>query len=219
MKSLRFRNVVLAAAAASMLWAAPALAAHDGHVSANASGALPTAAEAAAALRDLWIGHVFWVRNVVVATFASNPPAAKAAESEVVANARSIANAIEPYYGKQAADQLFTLLAGHYGAVKKFLEAAAAGQSTTQEALFTALKDNASQIAKFLSAANPNLPFDTLSGLLIAHGAHHVQQIDEIHAGKYAEEAKTWTSMKDHMYVIADAMAAALAKQFPEKFR
>ena len=74
------------------------------------------------------MGHVFWVRNVVVSTFAGNQPAAAAAEQEVVANAKQIAAAIEPYYGKDASEKLFGLLAGHYGAVKQYLEATGCGQ-------------------------------------------------------------------------------------------
>ena len=41
-----------------------------------------------AALRDLWIGHVFWVRNVVVAELAGNAAAQKEAEKQVVENAQ-----------------------------------------------------------------------------------------------------------------------------------
>jgi hypothetical protein len=52
----------------------------------------------------------------------------------------------------------------------------------------------------------------------LAHGGHHVQQIQQIKAKQYAEEARTWSAMKDHMYVIADALTGALAKQFPDKF-
>ena len=32
------------------------------------------------------------------------------------------------------------------------------------------------------------------------------------------EEGKTWEAMKAHMYVISDAIAGALVKQFPAKF-
>src|SRR5690606_32138234 len=51
------------------------------------------------ALRDLWIGHVFWVRDVVKARLAGDGEQAKAAEQQVVANAQAIAGAIEPFYG------------------------------------------------------------------------------------------------------------------------
>jgi len=175
--------------------------------------------ETGAALRDLWVGHVFWVRNVVVSTFAGNQPAAAAAEQEVVANARQIAAAIEPYYGKDASEKLFGLLAGHYGAVKQYLDATIAGRQDDQDAAYASLSRNASEIARFLSGANPNLPFDTLNGLLLAHGGHHVRQIQQVHRHEYTDEARTWDAMTRHMYVIADALAGAIAKQFPKQFR
>jgi hypothetical protein len=57
-----------------------------------------------------------------------------------------------------------------------------------------------------------------VNGLLQAHGGHHIQQIQELKAGKYDAEARTWEDMKEHMYVIADALTQALAKQFAAKF-
>lgn len=195
----------------------PALAQH-GTQSIAQMPASATVNETGAALRDLWVGHVFWVRNVVVSTFAGNRAAAAAAEQEVVANARQIAAAIEPYYGKDASERLFGLLAGHYGAVKQYLEATVAGNQDNQDAAFKSLSANATEISRFLSGANPNLPFDTLNGLLLAHGGHHVQQIQQVQSKQYAEEAQTWEAMKRHMYVIADALAGAIAKQFPKQF-
>jgi hypothetical protein len=54
--------------------------------------------------------------------------------------------------------------------------------------------------------------------LLQAHGGHHLSQIQQLKAKQYADEAKTWAEMEVHMYVIADALTGAIAKQFPEKF-
>jgi hypothetical protein len=196
---------------------APALAQHGTQSSAQMA-APAKVNETGAALRDLWVGHVFWVRNVVVSTFAGNRPAAAAAEQEVVANARQIAAAIEPYYGKEASEKLFGLLAGHYGAVKQYLEATVAGNKDKQDVAFKSLSANATEISRFLSGANPNLPFDTLNGLLLAHGGHHVLQIQQVQSKQYAEEAQTWEAMKRHMYVIADALAGAIAKQFLQQF-
>jgi hypothetical protein len=205
--------------AAFLAPAAPALAQHAGHAVVVAQApAGAKIAETGAALRDLWLGHIFWVRNVAVETFAGNKKAAAAAEKEVVANARQIAGAIEPYYGKEASEKLFGLLAGHYGAVKEYLEATARGGKAKQDAAVRNLTANAGEIARFLSGANPNLPFDTLNGLLLGHGGHHIQEIQQLHARQYAEEAQTWEAMRKHMYVIADALAGAIAKQFPAKF-
>ena len=191
--------------------------AHEGH-SHVATPAPVKAAEVQDALRDLWLGHVFWTRNVVVETFAGNKQAAKTAEDEVVANARSIAAAIEPYYGKAASEELFKKLAGHYGAIKQYLDATVAGDRAKQEAAQIRLSANAGDIATFLSSANPHLPLETVRGLLIAHGAHHVQQIKQLRAKEYAGEAQTWAAMTQHMYVISDALVGAIAKQFPHRF-
>lgn len=207
------RHTVAALAVAAVLAAAPAHAATPGHDHGAAPAA--TAAQTRDALRDLWIGHVFWVRNVALETLAGNAAAARAAEDQVVANARQIAGAIEPFYGKAAADTLFGQLAGHYGAVKEWL---LARDKAGQDAAFKKLVANADEIAAFLSSANPNLPKETLRGLLLAHGGHHVQQIRQLRAKDYAAEAQTWQAMTQHMYVIADALAGALVKQFPAKF-
>jgi hypothetical protein len=174
-------------------------------------------ADTKAALRDLWLGHIFWVRNVVAARFAGDATEATVAQAQVVANARAIAGSIEPFYGKAASEQLFGLLAGHWGAISDYLDAVRAGSKADQDAAYQRLVANAGEIATFLGGANPHLPVDSVRGLLTAHGAHHIQQIQQFQAGQFAEEAQTWAAMKDHMYVIADALAGAIAKQFPEK--
>ena len=74
------------------------------------------------------------------------------------------------------------------------------------------------RFAEFLGGANPHLPVDTLRSLLTAHGAHHLQQIQQLKARQYLQEAQTWAAMTQHMYVIADALVTGIAAQFPEKF-
>lgn len=183
----------------------------------------PPAAEAAKiaqmkeALRDLWVGHIFWIRNVVLDNSTNNPAARDAAEKEVVANAKQIANTITPFYGEAASEKLFSLLASHYGAVKEYSEATVAGSKPQQDAALAHLASNADDIAVFLSGANPYLPKETVRGLIAAHGAHHVLQITQFQEKDYANEGATWQVMRQHVYVIADALTTALATQFPDK--
>jgi hypothetical protein len=210
-------KVGILAVAAAFLFAMTATS----YASKDSKSSIPgatTAVATDAALRDLWIEHAFWVRAVVVETIAQNDAAAGAAEKEVVANAKQIGVAIEPFYGKDASAKLFELLAGHYGAIKDYLNATIANDKAKQDVAFKSLVDNAAAISKFLSGANPNLPYDALNGLLVAHGNHHVQEILQLRAKDYAGEAKTWKAMKDHLYVIADALTDGLVKQFPKKF-
>jgi hypothetical protein len=175
-------------------------------------------ADTKAALRDLWLGHILGIRNVAVATMDKNAAARESAEKAVVANAQQIAQSIEPFYGKPASDKLFSLLAGHYGAIRDDLDATVAGNAAQQEAAIKALTANAGELSTFLSGANPYLPKDVVMGLLTAHAAHHIQQFQQLKAGEYAQEGETWTGMKKHIYVVADALTGALAQQFPAKF-
>ncbi|HEX7767469.1 MAG TPA: hypothetical protein VF443_12200 [Nitrospira sp.] len=175
-------------------------------------------ADTKAALRDLWLGHILGIRNVAVATMDKNAAARESAEKSVVANAEQIAKSIEPFYGKPASDKLFSLLAGHYGAIREDLDVTVAGNAAQQETAIKALTANAGEISTFLSGANPYLPKDAVMGLLTAHAAHHIQQFQQLKAGEYAQEAETWNGMKKHIYVVADALTGALAQQFPAKF-
>lgn len=170
------------------------------------------------ALRDLWVEHVFWIRNYAIANQATDKPQAKVAADQVVANATQIANSIAPLYGQPAADQLLKLLAGHWGAVKHYSDATVAKDAKGKQAAVSELTSNAKAIAAFLAGANPNLPESTLVGMLAAHGGHHVAQIDELAAHDYAAEARTWQMMRAHVLALADALTAALVKQFPDKF-
>jgi hypothetical protein len=171
------------------------------------------------ALRDLWIGHIFWVRSVVYATKSGDTEAAKVAEENVVKNAKDIAGAVASFYGKDAGDKLFSLLAGHYGAIKEYMTTAFAGDMAGKTAAVDKIKKNADEIAAFLSTANPkNWPKDTLVSLLVAHGGHHMAQIDAVAAKDYGTEATVWENMKKHIYTIADALAGGIEKQFPKKF-
>ena len=166
--------------------------AHQPHVvvAANRSGTKNATrsyktSQTAAALRDVWVDHIFWVRAVSVAAVDKNELAMQAAEQQAVANAQSIAETVEPFYGPVAKDSFFKLLAGHYGAVKAYLVASVAGNGPSQSAATAALSNNADAIATFLSKANPHLSKNAVQGLLLAHGGHHIQQIQQLKDRKY----------------------------------
>ena len=71
-----------------------------------------------ATLRELWHGHIVHARDYALAMHAGKAGEAKAAADAVVANAKQISEAVGSFYGKAGGDQMMTLLAGHWGAVK-----------------------------------------------------------------------------------------------------
>jgi hypothetical protein len=176
-------------------------------------------AEMQRAFRDLWLGHIFLIQHVVLYNAANDPAAREAADKQVLANAKQIANTFTPFYGEARSEKLFTLLSGHYGAVKEYSEATIAGNTRQQDAALARLASNAGDIDAFFNGVNPHyLPKDTVRGLIAAHGAHHVLQINQYKKKEYAKLEETWSMMRQHVYVIADTLMTALAKQFPDRF-
>lgn len=183
------------------------------------ASAVPAAPQLDAAMRALWHGHVVHTRDYALAVHAHDTAAAAAAAGAVVANARQIADAVGGFYGKAAGGRMLDLLAGHWGGVKSLTDARAAGDTATQNKAMAALQSNVREIAVFLAGANPNLPEGAVEGLLAAHVAHHGTQIQQIMSGDTRGEPSTWQAMQAHMDTIADALAGAIAKQFPDKAR
>ena len=182
-----------------------------------AEAAAVPAPQLQAALRELWHGHIVHARDYAVAMHAGKDADAKAAADAVVENAKQISAAVAGFYGQAGGDQMMTLLAGHWGAVKAMTDARIKGDDTAADKAIADLNANAAGIAKFLAGANPNLPEETVLGMMLAHGAHHVAQVKLILANDTAGEATEWTAMQAHMDMIADALAGAIAKQFPDK--
>jgi hypothetical protein len=70
----------------------------------------------------------------------------------------------------------------------------------------------------FLSAANPNLPKSVVADLV----KHHVVTLkDVIDAQAKNDPARAYAAIRTaagHMHMIADPLADAIVKQFPDKF-
>lgn len=213
------RSLLLALALPLALAAPTAFAerAHPAHPSHPVRAAASPAPHLQAAMRSLWHGHVVHAREYALAVHAGNAGAATRANAAVVANAKQISNAVGGFYGDAGGNRMFELLGGHWGAIKHLTDAAHAGDVAGKNAATGDLTANAKDIAKFLSGANPNLPENAVFGLLATHGAHHGAQIDQIMKSDRKGEAATWTMMQKHMDTLADTLAGAIAKQFPQK--
>lgn len=213
------KTYLLCIAAAFALPAFCASAQHAPHaaVAPATDPATVAAPKLQATLRTLWRGHVAQTRAYAMAVKAGNDKRARKADADVVANAKQISGAVAGFYGKAAGDRMLTLLAGHWGAVKQMTDAAKRKDAAGDARALETLTSNAREIAEFLSGANPYLPKDAVFGLLAAHGAHHSTQISQIMKGDMKAESATWQAMQAHMDTIADALAQALAKQFPSK--
>lgn len=184
-----------------------------------AHDANPAQVEMQRTLRELWLGHIFAVQHVVLYNMAKDPAEQDAAEKEVVANAKQIANTFTPFYGEARAEQLFTLLTDHYAAVKEYSEATIAGNKDQQNVALAHFESNTDDIDVFFNGVNPDyLPKGTIRALIAVHVSHHILRINLYKKKNYAKLDATWPMMRQHVYLIADTLTRALAKQFPDKF-
>jgi hypothetical protein len=108
-----------------------------------------------------------------------DPAEQDAAEKAVAANAKQIANTFAPFYGEARAEELFTLLSGHYAAVKAYSEATISGNKGQVNAALAHFESNTDDIDIFFNGVNPAyLPKGTVRPLIAVHVSHHqpVQQ-------------------------------------------
>src|SRR5262252_5070715 len=64
------------------------------------------------AMRKLWEDHITWTRAFIISAAANSPDKA-AATDRLLQNQVDIGNAIKPYYGEAAGNQLTALLKEH----------------------------------------------------------------------------------------------------------
>ena len=175
-------------------------------------------AEMKQSCRDLWLGHIYWVQHAVLNNETNTLAKRAAVKKEIDDNTKQIASTIAPFYGEVASRKFLSLLDINIGAVREYSEATVAGNKSAQDAALARLESNSDEFGVFFSGINPDLKKDTIKGLIAAQGAHHVLQINQYKKKDYGKLEETWPMMRQHIYVIADTMTTALAKQFPSKF-
>ena len=189
---------------------------YESHAAGDANPA--SVAEMKQTFRDLWLGHIYWVQHAVLDSMKNSPAERDAVKKEVDANTKQVASMLIPFYGEAASQKFLSLLDINIDAVSEYSEATVAGNKNQQDAALARLASNSQDFGVFFSEVNPFLKKDTVRGLIAAHGAHHVLQINQYKKKDYAHLDETWKMMREHVYVIADTLTEALVKQFPDKF-
>jgi len=175
-------------------------------------------AEMKQSFRDLWLGHIYWVQHAVLNNETNTLAKRAAVKKEIDDNTKQIASTIAPFYGEVASQKFLSLLDINIGAVREYSEATVVGNKSAQDAALARLESNSDEFGVFFSGINPHLKKDTIKGLIAAHGAHHVLQINQYKKKDYAHLDETWKMMRAHVYIIADTLTEAFVKQFPGKF-
>ncbi len=170
-------------------------------------------------MRKLWEDHITWTRAVIV-TFAAGPlPEFGATVTRLLQNQVDIGNAIKPFYGDAAGNQLTALLHDHIILAAQILQAAKAGNNTALNTSLTAWYANANDIAAFLHNANPtNWSLATLQTMMKAHLDHTLAEAVFQLQGNFTVSIATYEQVHLQILGMADMLSLGIIHQFPNMF-
>jgi len=168
-------------------------------------------------MQKVWIDHTIWTRSYIVSAI-SNRPDQKDVLDRLLRNQQDIGNVIKPYYGEAAGNKLADLLREHILIAGKIVDAAKAGNQADVQRLEADWHRNADDIAKFLSAANPNWPFKTLQDMLYTHLQLITEIVLDCLKGDWKADIAATDKNEIHMIHLADILTEGIVKQFPGKF-
>jgi hypothetical protein len=170
-------------------------------------------------MRKLWEDHITWTRLAII-SFAHDLPDLPATQARLLKNQDDIGNAIKPYYGKAAGNQLTALLKEHIVGAVELMTVAKAGDKAGIERESAEWYANGDEIADFLSKANrKNWPKATMRRMMKKHLDDTLSEAVNRLEGRYAADARDYDHIHSHILKMADALTNGIVKQFPKRFR
>jgi len=187
-------------------------------VGASMTASSTEAAGLRSALNNLLQEHVYLAAAATGAALDGRDVEFKAAAGALDQNSIAISKAIGSVYGTDAERAFLPLWRRHIGFAVDYTVGVASGDKTKADKAVGDLLGYTEDFGAFLASANPNLPKNVVAGL----AKHHVVTLkDVIDAQASKDPAKAYMALRTaagHMSMIADPLAEAIVKQFPDKF-
>jgi hypothetical protein len=169
-------------------------------------------------MRQLWVDHVTWTRLFIV-SFAADLSDLQATTDRLLQNQVDIGDAVKPFYGEAAGNQLTGLLKEHILTAADLLAAAKSGDTTAFEEASDAWYRNARQIARFLHEANPShWPLAEMRQMMRDHLDLTLQEAAHQLGGDYVASIADYDAVETEILGMADMLSRGIIKQFPQKF-
>jgi hypothetical protein len=182
-----------------------------------ASAPVPVA-ELRAKLNTLLQEHAYLAAGATGAALGGRQAEFQAAAGALDANSVDLSKAIGMVYGQGAETAFLALWRKHIGFFVDYATGVATKDQAKQQKAVNDLVGYTQEFGAFLASANPNLPKNVVADLVKTH----VLTLKSVVDAQGANDPKTaYTALRSaagHMMMIADPLAAAIAKQFPEKF-
>jgi hypothetical protein len=168
-------------------------------------------------MHKLWEDHVTWTRNVIL-NIIDDLPGTSEGVARLLQNQDDIGNAIKPYYGEAAADQLKRLLREHITIAADLLKAAKSGDNAAFDEANKKWFANADELSIFLNKANPAWKLGDMKKMMNDHLNLTTSEAVARLKKDYAADVKAYDKVHDEILMMADMLTDGIIKQFPSKF-
>jgi hypothetical protein len=170
------------------------------------------------AMRKLWEDHVTWTRLVIV-SIANDLPDSGPTVQRLLQNQTDIGDAIKPFYGDAAGEQLSALLTDHILIAADILQAAKIGDTGAVNEAVERWYVNADDIAAFLNAANPeDWPLEEMKMMMREHLDLTLQEAVSYLEGDHAASIDAYDEIHHQALHMADMLSEGIIGQFPRRF-
>jgi hypothetical protein len=170
-------------------------------------------------MRRLWEDHITWTRLAII-SLTTDSPDTEAAVGRLLDNQTDIGDAIEPFYGAAAGDELTQLLREHILIAADIIAAARAGDGAGSVDGQARWRANADEIAVFLNAANPrSWKLRHIQAMLYEHLRLTTDEVVARLQADWAADVAAYDEIHLQALEMADELSTGIIRQFPHRFR
>lgn len=162
--------------------------------------------------------HVYLAGAALSAVVAGRNAEVDVASNAVDKNTQDLGDAVGSVYGSDAEQAFLKLWRAHIGFFADYAKAAKAGDQAGKQKAMQDLAGYQQGIDDLLTGANPNLPKGAVAQLFAPHIQHLTMAIDDLAGGDLSGAYGMLHTAGHQTQDIMDPLAAAIVKQFPDKF-
>jgi hypothetical protein len=169
-------------------------------------------------MRKLWEDHVTWTRLAII-SLETGTPDTDATVARLLRNQTDIGNAIKPYYGSAAGNELTRQLRTHILIAADVIAAAKAGDQTKLADAQARWDKNADQIAKVLNSVNPRYwPLATMKAEMHMHLELTTEEAVARLQAHWQADVAAYDKVHRHILHMSDMLSDGIVKQFASRF-
>jgi hypothetical protein len=169
-------------------------------------------------MRKLWEDHIVWTRLAII-SLTTGSPDTEATVARLLKNQTDIGNAVKPFYGRAAGNELTRQLRQHILIAADVIAAAKAGDQAGLADVQARWLANADDIAAVLNSVNPkHWELATMKAEMHKHLDLTTQEAVARLQGNWSADVAAYDQIHEHTLHMSDLLSNGLVKQFPNRF-